>query len=86
MFVCLQDDNKFTTTLNLRLFGNQIVEDNLYQVAKTCPYDTFASRDIVCDTDYMEASDCCRALRLCCSVYHKWAYFPLRLTHPDVTA
>ncbi|KAG8011372.1 Zona pellucida sperm-binding protein 2 [Nibea albiflora] len=52
------EDKAFTTTLNLRLHGNQMVEDELYQVAETCQYTTWASREIVCDRSYMEASKC----------------------------
>ncbi|TMS12097.1 Zona pellucida sperm-binding protein 2 [Larimichthys crocea] len=50
------EDKVFTTTLNLRLHGNQMVEDELYQVAETCQYTTWASREIVCDRSYMEVS------------------------------
>ncbi|XP_041815323.1 uncharacterized protein LOC121622432 [Chelmon rostratus] len=50
------EDKEFTTTLNLRLYGNRMVEDQLYQVAETCHYTTWASREIVCDRSYMEVS------------------------------
>lgn len=67
--VCLQDDKTFTTTLNLRLHGNLMVEDELYQVVKTCHYPNWASREIVCDRGYMEASECSRTLRGHVTVY-----------------
>ncbi|XP_076613030.1 uncharacterized protein LOC143336650 [Chaetodon auriga] len=50
------EDGAFTTTLNLRLYGNRMFEDELYQVAETCHYTTWASREIVCDGSYMEVS------------------------------
>uniref|UniRef100_UPI0037E87E56 uncharacterized protein n=1 Tax=Semicossyphus pulcher TaxID=241346 RepID=UPI0037E87E56 len=50
------DDKAFTTTLNLRLHGNRMGEDELYQVAETCHYTTWASREILCNRNYMEVS------------------------------
>lgn len=40
-----------------------MVEDELYQVVKTCHYPNWASREIVCDRGYMEASECSKTLR-----------------------
>lgn len=44
--------------LNLRLFGNRMEEDELYQLVETCNYTRWATREIVCDYSYMEVSEC----------------------------
>ncbi|KAK0137803.1 Zona pellucida sperm-binding protein 2 [Merluccius polli] len=54
------EDKEFTTTLSLRVYGNGVVADELYHIADTCQYPTWASREIICDPDFMEASDCRR--------------------------
>lgn len=53
----MQDDVDFTTTLNLRLHGDQMVEEQVHQVEETCRYAPWASREIICDSGYMEASE-----------------------------
>ncbi|KAM6915037.1 zona pellucida sperm-binding protein 2-like [Xenentodon cancila] len=50
------DDKMFTTALHLRLYGSLLEEDELYQVAETCHYSAWASREVICATDYMEVS------------------------------
>lgn len=45
-----------------------MVEDELYQVAETCHYTAWASREIVCVHNYIEASECSITLR---------GYFPV---------
>ncbi|XP_054618286.1 uncharacterized protein LOC129172507 [Dunckerocampus dactyliophorus] len=48
--------DSFSIVLNLRLYGNQMVQGEVYQVAETCSYSTPASREIICDPNYMEVS------------------------------
>ncbi|XP_019713394.1 uncharacterized protein LOC109508034 [Hippocampus comes] len=48
--------NGFTTVLNLRLYSISMAQDDVYRVAETCSYGSQASREIVCDRNYMEMS------------------------------
>ncbi|XP_061602966.1 uncharacterized protein LOC133464794 [Cololabis saira] len=50
------DDNIFTTALHLRLYGNLLDEDEVYQVVETCQYPAWAAREVICATNYMEVS------------------------------
>lgn len=52
-----QDDETFTTTLKVRLLGNNVASDESYRVVKTCLRSSSAYREIVCERNYMEASD-----------------------------
>nr|XP_015802920.2 uncharacterized protein LOC107377668 [Nothobranchius furzeri] len=45
------EDKMFTTALQLRVQGGEV-----YQVAETCSYDSWASREIFCDYNFMEVS------------------------------
>ncbi|XP_041832760.1 uncharacterized protein LOC121634283 isoform X2 [Melanotaenia boesemani] len=49
------DDKTFTTPLHLRLHGSHSA-DELYQVAETCHYAAWASREVICTHNYMEVS------------------------------
>ncbi|XP_068610217.1 uncharacterized protein [Brachionichthys hirsutus] len=46
----------FTTALLLRLPGSRASEDELFEVAETCRYAAWASREVVCDRSFMEVS------------------------------
>uniref|UniRef100_A0A3B5B8X2 Uncharacterized LOC103372656 n=1 Tax=Stegastes partitus TaxID=144197 RepID=A0A3B5B8X2_9TELE len=50
------NDEAFTTAFQLRLHGSQLAEDEIYPVAETCHYPTWACREILCDHNYMEVS------------------------------
>lgn len=52
-----QDDKAFTTTLRVRLLGNEVANDESYRVVKTCLRSPSAYREIVCERNYVEASD-----------------------------
>uniref|UniRef100_A0A667XXB4 Uncharacterized LOC115356181 n=1 Tax=Myripristis murdjan TaxID=586833 RepID=A0A667XXB4_9TELE len=58
------EDKAFTTVLNLQLHDNQMDEDEPHQVAETCHHAAWASREILCERNYMEASKCSRILGL----------------------
>uniref|UniRef100_A0A3Q2C8V5 Zona pellucida protein AX 2 n=1 Tax=Cyprinodon variegatus TaxID=28743 RepID=A0A3Q2C8V5_CYPVA len=49
-----QNDKTFTTALQLHLHGNQFVKGELHQVVETCQYNAWASREVICDYNYME--------------------------------
>ncbi|XP_012724484.3 uncharacterized protein LOC105930698 isoform X2 [Fundulus heteroclitus] len=50
------EDELFTTALQLRLHGSQFGQDEVYRVVETCQYDVWASREVICDYNYMEVS------------------------------
>lgn len=50
---CSQGDAVFDIGLRLQLFGNQMSDDVL-EVEKTCEYNQWASREILCERNFME--------------------------------
>ncbi|XP_075869688.1 uncharacterized protein LOC142879981 [Nelusetta ayraudi] len=50
------DDKAFTTTLRVRLLGNEVANDESYRVVKTCLRSPSAYREIVCERNYVEVS------------------------------
>ncbi|XP_061668544.1 uncharacterized protein LOC133496695 [Syngnathoides biaculeatus] len=46
----------YRTVLNLRLHSKTMPQDEVYQLTETCHYRARASREIVCDRNYMEVS------------------------------
>ncbi|XP_047429889.1 uncharacterized protein LOC124999149 [Mugil cephalus] len=49
-------DETFTTVLHIRVSWNRNAADELYQVTETCHYSAWASREILCDGNYVEVS------------------------------
>lgn len=51
---CLpQDDSVFDIGLRLQLYGN-LMSDDVLEVEKTCEYSDWASREILCERNFME--------------------------------
>lgn len=53
----LQDDKAFTTALKVKLLRENVANEESYLVEKTCLRSAVAFREIVCQRNYMEASD-----------------------------
>uniref|UniRef100_A0A8C8CZ19 Zona pellucida protein AX 1 n=1 Tax=Oncorhynchus tshawytscha TaxID=74940 RepID=A0A8C8CZ19_ONCTS len=56
-YVDNQADVVFTFGLRLRLYGDGLSEQVEHDVTETCSYSPWASREILCDRNYMEVHD-----------------------------
>lgn len=53
----MQDGKAYTTTLKLKLLKENVAKEESYMVDRTCLLSMEASREIVCERNYIEASD-----------------------------
>ncbi|KAK2883915.1 hypothetical protein Q8A67_017552 [Cirrhinus molitorella] len=51
-----EDDIVFDVDMRVRVHGVDKAEQDVFQVEKTCNYDQWAPREILCDRNYMEVS------------------------------
>ncbi|XP_063079888.1 zona pellucida protein AX 1 [Engraulis encrasicolus] len=51
-----RDDEVFSGGLRLRLYGEQGTDEDAHEVSKTCRYDQWADREIICQRNFMEVS------------------------------
>lgn len=53
--VALQNDEVFNIGLALKMYSQSLLDDVItHNVAQTCSYSQWASREILCDRNYME--------------------------------
>lgn len=52
--VALQDDEVFNIGLALKMYSQSMSDIISHNVAQTCSYSQWASREILCDRNYME--------------------------------
>ncbi|KAJ7988052.1 hypothetical protein DPEC_G00319640 [Dallia pectoralis] len=55
-FVSNQADSTFHLGLRLRMYGDNLPQPVEYEVKKMCNYSPWASREVLCDRNYMEVS------------------------------
>ena len=64
-----QDDEVFNLAVRLRLYDEDGSDEDVHEVTKTCNYNQWAAREILCERNYMEVL----AHELECSPYVvKW--------------
>lgn len=56
-YVNNRDDTTFNVALKLRMYGKSASDVVSHDVSKTCSYSRWASREILCDRNYMEVSN-----------------------------
>lgn len=52
--VALQNDEVFNIGLALKMYSQSLSDIITHDVAQTCSYSQWASREILCDRNYME--------------------------------
>lgn len=50
----LQEDTTFTVNLRLKMINQSPSDITSHDVTKTCSYSRWASREVLCDRNYME--------------------------------
>uniref|UniRef100_A0A3B1JV37 Zona pellucida protein AX 1 n=1 Tax=Astyanax mexicanus TaxID=7994 RepID=A0A3B1JV37_ASTMX len=49
-----QGDQVFDIALRLRMYGNEVSEEDVHEIRHTCKYKQWASREILCERNFME--------------------------------